>query len=370
MALLGCRGIPARYGGFETFAAEISRWLVARGIEVTVFCEAVSSDVPDEIDGVRLEYVAPGARGAAGTLLYDLKCLWRARRGFDVVYMLGYGASFACFLPRLSGSEVWINMDGLEWRRAKWIWPARLWLKAMESLSGWTANRLVFDNRALAEEVTARRRPWADWTVLEYGAPLVEDPDPAPLAKLGLEPGGYDLVVCRAEPENHLLESIRAHSRVGCTRQLVVVANTDGDTAYCREVRRWTSDHLRLTGPIYDRAVLDSLRAYSHAYLHGHSVGGTNPSLVEAMGSGALVVAHDNPFNREVLADAGLYFRDESDLQATLEELEGLTPDRLRAYGDAARARVRDHYRWDDVADRYAAELRAALGSLVEEAAA
>lgn len=308
--------------------------------------------------------------GPVAALSYDLRSLWRARKDFDVVYMLGYGAGFACWLPRLSGSKVWINMDGLEWKRSKWKGVARFWLRAMESLGVRSADRLIFDNGALAEAILARLKPKAAWNVLAYGAPVVRRADPAVLGQFGLEPGKYDLTVCRAEPENHLLELIQAHRQSGSSRPLVVVANTDAGTKYTREVLRWADERIHLLGPIYDRQVLDPLRVHSQLYLHGHSVGGTNPALLEAMGSGALILAHDNPFNREVLADAGHYFADEPSLRARLVDLEQLDAATRAGYAERARGRILSHYSWDDLADRYLDVLEAALGVAAEDAAA
>ena len=369
IAILGSRGIPARYGGFETFVEELAPRLVRRGSDVTVFCEAHPGPSPTGFRGVRLEYVPARAPGPLRAIEYDLRCLWRARRRFDVVYMLGYGASFGCFLPRLAGREVWINMDGLEWRRSKWGGLARWYLRTMEGLAGRTATRLVFDNAALAGEVVARRR-WQHvaHTVLAYGAPVHRSADPAPLANLGLQPDGYDLVLCRCEPENHILEIIRAHRAANGPRPLVVVANSDLGTPYCGEVLAWQGEAVRFTGAIYDAGVVRALRFHCHTYLHGHSVGGTNPSLIEAMGSGAFVVAHDNPYNRDVLGETGEYFADEAGLLATLERTNAAPRAQRRVRGEAARARIEERYTWEAIADQYA-DLLGAVASRAEVAA-
>lgn len=361
LALVGARGIPARYGGFETFAEELSTRLVARGAEVTVFCEASGGARPDAHAGVQLEYVSSRAPGALRTIGHDVAALRRARGRFDVVYLLGYGAAFAAPLARRDGSEVWINMDGLEWRRSKWGRVARGWLRAMEGLAGRRADRLVFDNAALGEEVVTRRG-WTDVAheVVPYGAPLLDDVDPEPLGRLGLVPGEYLLTICRCEPENHLLELVRAHRRALVRHPLVIVSNTNLPTPHARELRTWSSELVRLPGPIYDPELLAPLRAHCRAYLHGHSVGGTNPSLVEAMGAGAAIVAHDNPFNREVLGDAGLWFRDAVSLESVLAELVACRPHELAAFGAGARRRAAEAYSWERVADRYAELLLAA----------
>jgi len=163
--------------------------------------------------------------------------------------------------------------------------------------------------------------------------------------------------VCRCEPENHVLELVRTHARSGTPRPLVVVANTDRDTPYCEQVLAWRSDRVRFLGPIYEPRVLSALRVHGHTYLHGHGVGGTNPSLLEAMGCGAFVIAFDNAFNREVLGPAGLYFQGEESLRAALEAASGTSSGEREALGRAARERVERHYTWEAVAQDYAALL-------------
>src|SRR6266571_1127158 len=143
ISILGTRGIPAQYGGFETFAEEIAVRLVKQGVDVTVFCEAEKGEQSGEYQGVKLIYVSVPKLGSLTTILFDLICLWRARKEFDVVYMLGYGASPFCFIPRLWGRQVWINMDGVEWARSKWSWPARIWFKMMEAVAMRTPDRII-----------------------------------------------------------------------------------------------------------------------------------------------------------------------------------------------------------------------------------
>jgi len=353
IAILGARGIPARYGGFETFVDELARRLVQRGVEVTVFCEAQDWPRPVEYEGVQLVYVNARAPGPARTIAYDVSCLWRTRRGFDVVYMLGYGASFACFLPRLHGARVWINMDGIEWRRSKWSALARLWLKTMEGLATRTASRVIFDNAALAVDIEGRRRVRCS-SVLEYGAPVLRhSTDTSRLAELGVSAGEYYLVVCRFEPENHVLEIARACSEARLERPLIVVANKDVGTSYAAKTLALESRHVRFVGTVYDQDLLLPLRQHCRAYLHGHSVGGTNPSLLEAMGCGNFIVAHDNPFNRETLGDTGLFFADVTELGARLRECEELDEAQLVGKRQAVLERTEERYTWDGIADRY-----------------
>ena len=357
IALLGSRGIPARYGGFETFAQELATGLVARGFEVTVFADGREGPVASDFRGVRVERVAVPVSGAGGTLLYDLCSLWRARGRFDVVLMLGYGAGGFLWLARGGGTRVWIAMDGREWRRRKWGPLARAWLRGMERLALRQADRLVFDSAAVCAEVCGRTFPEARLAVLEYGARLDHAEDPVALAAAGLAPCRYYLLVARIEPENHVLEAVRAHARAGLERELVVVGDVERAGAYGRACRAAGVRSARFLGALYEPIHLHTLRANAWALLHGHSVGGTNPSLLEGMAAAVPVLAHANPYNREVLAGEGLWFASEDELVERLRALERLAPAERRALGERLRARVCAYYTWERIIDGYAARL-------------
>lgn len=357
IAFLGSRGIPARYGGFETFVEELSVRLVERGIDVTVFCEGDAREAERSFRGVQLEHVRAWAPGPLRTLAFDAQCLARSLRGFDVVYMLGYGSSALCSLPRLAGRDVWINMDGLEWRRSKWSPAARAWLWAMEKLAFHCASHLVFDNAALRERVAGTRRKSA--SVIEYGAPIyTRDDESGVLARFGLQAGRYLLAVARLEPENHLIEIVRAHRESGSERDLALVTNVERGGDYARALADAAGARTRILGSVYDASVLRPLRRHAHAYVHGHSVGGTNPSLLESMGCANVVVAHDNPFNRETLAGNGLFWSDERELAQRLVECESLARSDRERLREAVLARAREQYGWERIAERYAALIR------------
>lgn len=359
IAFLGSRGIPARYGGFETFVEQVSTRLVELGIDVTVFCEGSGEGAPRAFGGVQLEYVRAWAPGPLRTLQFDAQCLARARKRFDVVYMLGYGASLFCALPRLAGRDVWINMDGLEWRRSKWNALARAWLWAMERAAAHTATRLVYDNAALRDEVSARTRRGVPSTVLEYGAPLyVRDDETEALSPFGLVPGGYRIAVARLEPENHLVEIARAQLASESALPLAIVTNLELGGDYARAVQRLAGPRVKLLGSVYDPRVLQPLRRHAHAYVHGHSVGGTNPSLLEALGCASLVLAHANPFNRETLAGEALFWRDEAELTRAIVASERLPAPERERLRQAGFARARDHYSWERIARAYAELVR------------
>jgi glycosyltransferase involved in cell wall biosynthesis len=359
LAILGTRGIPARYGGFETFAEELSVRLAQRGIDVTVYCEADDQERPDTYKGVRLVYLSALRMGPLTTILFDLRCLWHARKGFDVVYMLGYGASIFCFLPRLWGSKVWINMDGVEWARAKWGLLAKTWLKTMEAAAMWTADHLIADADGIQQHLRSRHWHTPSCTVIPYGAPVAaEAPDPRLLQEWGLLPGAYYLIVCRLEPENQVFEIVEGFSRSVASHPLIVVGNYNGGSGYGERLSRMAGRRVRFIGTLYDSSKLQAMRYHALAYFHGHMVGGTNPSLLEALGCGNTVIAHDNVFNREVAGNAAFYFKEAGDIPAIIETIETFSLDDKNKRKTMAQDRVRRHYNWNDITERYYRLLR------------
>lgn len=362
VAILGARGIPASYGGFETFAEQLAIRLASRGHQVTVYAECTDQPVADAVyQGVRVRSRRRPRWGAASVLAYDCACLWDARRGYDLVYMLGYGAAWACWWPRVFGVPVWINVDGLEWARSKWGWGARTYLRCMEWMSTKVATRLIADAEAIAQRFRQKYPSGAPTSFIAYGAELVptEATDPSVLANWSLQAHRYMLVVARPEPENHILEIVQGYLLHGGDWPLVVVGEVSGTTSYQRQLKALASERVRFVGGIYDAAQLQSLRVHAACYLHGHSVGGTNPSLLEALACGNWVIAHDNPYNREVARDAAEYFRTPEQLARSLDELfrHGAARQALRA--QRARAVVSEHYTWEGISDAYEALMRA-----------
>lgn len=353
IAILGTRGVPARYGGFETFAEKLAVGLCQHGFDVTVFCESNEPRKPDLFQGVKLHYVCAPSWGPLQTVLYDVKCLWKARKKFDVVYMLGYGAAPFCVIPRLFGAEVWINPDGMEWARAKWGFLARCYFRLMESTSLYVADRIIADAEAIAAILAKRHGSLRACTVIPYGCNVITTLPPVELlATWNLVRGGYYLVVCRLEPENHVLEILRAFQESNSTKQLLVIGNHQVKSRYVAQLLAINDPRIRMIGTVYDQAKLTSLRYYSFGYMHGHSVGGTNPSLLEAMGCGSLIFAHDNLFNRETLGSCGRYFSNELELTQAIDDAEQGKAE-LTRLREASRSRADENYRWPDIICRY-----------------
>ena len=361
IAILGTKGIPANYGGFETFAEQLATRLVTRGHEVTVYAEAPELPAVDTYyRGVRVRYRLRPRWGVASVLAFDIACLWDARKRYDLVYMLGYGAAWACWLPRLYGSPVWINVDGLEWARSKWGAGARFYLRCMEWVSSRVATRILADSQAIADRFRRLYPSGAQCSFIAYGADevCVTEVDPAVLAVWGLKPGCYFLVVARPERENHVLEIIQGYLRHAGDWPLVIVGNVSGINSYQRELLTLSSRKVIFVGGIYDAEQLKCLRVNAACYLHGHSVGGTNPSLLEALACGNWVIAHDNPFNREVARDAAHYFNCPEELAQCLDRWVSMTEYERHQCHSGARRIVAEHYTWGRIVDAYEALMR------------
>lgn len=362
VAVLGTKGIPANYGGFETFAEQLAVRLVARGHQVTVYAEADGPAPEDTFhEGVRVRFRRRPHWGPASVLAYDCASLWDARHGYDLVYMLGYGAAWACWWPRVFGTPVWINVDGLEWARSKWGRAARAYLRCMEWLATKTATRLIADAEAIAQRVRVVYPRSAPTSFIAYGAEEVrlDDVDVGALSAWGLTPGGYLLVVARPEPENHVLEIIQGYLLHGGPLPLVIVGNVTDATPYQRQLQALASDRVRLVGGVYDAPKLHSLRVHAAAYLHGHSVGGTNPSLLEALACGSLVIAHDNPFNREVAQGVADYFQTPAQLAECLQRRAARSHEDVARLRQGARDIVASRYTWDGITTAYEQLMRA-----------
>lgn len=356
--ILGTRGIPAAHGGFETFAERFARYLADRGWRVGVYCqrevERVRTRVSSRIwDGIELITVEVGLTGPAATLAFDAICAHDAARRGGVCLVLGYNG--AVFLPylRARGGRILTNMDGIEWRRPKWPLPVRAFFYVSEWIAAWSSHRLVADHPAIADHLAGRRSRRAIATI-PYGG----DPPPPEVSSppLGLEAGRYLVSIARIEPDNNILTLVEAFSSRSRGVRLVVLGTMSVRNAYHRAVEAAASPEVLFPGAIYEADQVQALRVHALAYLHGHTVGGTNPSLVEALWAGNAVIAHDNPFNRGTAGDGQFYFTDRASCEVAIDRV--LVDADAVAQARAMARRRAERFRWDDVLAAYEDELR------------
>lgn len=322
--ILGTRGVPAAHGGFETFAERFALHMVEAGWRVTVYCQSddgPTGPVEDEWRGIRRITFAAGS-GALGTMSFDLRAVLHAMRERGVMLALGYNTAVFSALLRLRGHPLLTNMDGIEWKRAKWPWHGRIWLFLNERIGALTSTKLIADHPEIAKHL-ARMRSKKDIVMLPYGADAIEAAPEDPVRAFGVEPGRYFLSIGRCEPENNILTMIQAYASKPREFGFVCLGKLDPEkNAYHRAVLQAGAGRVVFPGAIYDQDRVRALRYHAAAYCHGHSVGGTNPSLVEALGAGNAIVAHRNPYNEWVAGPQQLYFADPAECARAFDRIE------------------------------------------------
>lgn len=353
IALIGTRGVPARYGGFETCVEEVGQRLAASGHAVTVYCRRNDDETgapPTEYLGMQLVHLPVVRKRSLETLAHTaLSVLHRSLGGVDAAVV--FNAANAPLLPVVKARRIPVatHVDGLEWRRGKWGPTGQRYYRAAESLSVRWSDALIADAQGIADYYTAEFG--AATELIAYGAPILLEPGAERVRELGFEPGRYHLVVARFEPENHVLEIIRGYVASAATLPLVVVGSAPYADAYTASLKAAADERVHLLGGLWDADQVNELYANALTYLHGHSVGGTNPSLLRAAGAGTFTIAHDNVFNREVLAQDAEYFADPADVARLVVAAEA-EPERTRERGRDLQVGIR-RYNWDDVARRY-----------------
>lgn len=353
LLILGIRGVPAQHGGFESFAAQLVPWMVRAGWRVTVYCQgsATGKRYEDTWEGCRRVHIPVTRDGAQATIEFDIKSTKEAVRESGIMLTLGYNTGFLSAYARIRGCLNVINMDGIEWRRAKYSMPQKMYLWLNERVAAAAGDILIADHPEIAKH-HAEHASVNKIHMIPYGSEQVEAADEASLAPYGIERDGFLTVIARPEPENSLLEIVRAFSRKIRGVKLVVLGKYSTEHSYQRSVLAAASDEVVFPGAVYDKASVHALRLFSLAYVHGHQVGGTNPSLVEALGAKNAVIAHDNRFNRWVSGKAARYFSDEDECERHLEAVIASEPLR-QEMRDAAYERWSDVFTWPKILTSY-----------------
>jgi glycosyltransferase involved in cell wall biosynthesis len=365
VAIIGSRGIPATYGGFERIVDVFAPMLAKSGWEVFVSCEGkAGQEKMTSYKGVNLFYfpIRPFFR-TVYEVLYDIYSLvWSSLR-CDCIYILGYGAALFFFIPKLFFKPLVVNVDGLEWRRNKFNCVEKIILHVSERIAVMFADGVIADSLEIRNYL--EKKYGREVVYISYGA----DPEVSALCHgerlpendfmLGNEEltrGNYWLAIARMELENNIHRIITSFLASGSDRKLIVVGDFSSKK-YEKRINdivksKDASGKVVLPGGIYDRNLLNTLRQNCFAYIHGHSVGGTNPSLLEAMSAGCLIAAHDNVFNREVGEGALLYFTDAADLASVIADVEK-NPELFSYLKKDASSRAIARYSWKDAVDKY-----------------
>ncbi len=354
LKILGTRGIPATHGGFETFTQHLAQHLVECGWSVSVYCQirGEGTVVEEEWHGIRLIKISEPRTDALGTIRYDWKCIRHAAKEEGVVLTLGYNTAIFNLWFRLKGIKNIINMDGIEWRRAKWGLFAKMWFYLNDWAGCLIGNHLIADHPEIAKHL-ATRRSINSITMIPYGADLVETANVDLIRNFELVPKQFLLCVARIEPENSILEIVRAFSSEVRNQKLVIVgAFNPKSNNYHAKIHEAAGEHVVFLGAIYEKETVGSLRFHCSLYVHGHTVGGTNPTLVEAMGAGCAILAHDNPFNRWVAGDHAIFFHDEKKCQRLLNHLLE-DHDSLTQMGKGETERFLEFFRWTMILEQY-----------------
>lgn len=351
VAILGTRGIPANYGGFETFAERIALFFVNQGIPVTVYCRRHHATADHEWNGVRLVTLPTIPSKYFDTVVHTFLSTMHLLTRSRTRHVILCNAANAPALPllRIAGRRVLMNVDGLEWRRGKWGIAGRSWYRLGEWLSVRWASVLVTD----AEEVRTyyRVRHDADSVMIPYGADQLTRGLDLP-AEFGVKPDGYILYVSRWERENNPLMVARAHALAGTDTGLVMLGHATYDEALEVAVRAAAAPDARLPGSVFGAAYV-ALQSNARCYVHATEVGGTHPALIEAMGAGNLCLVLDTPENREVAGPTAWYFAGEAELVGLIERVDRLADNQLRELREATQSRAAALYSWETVGTAY-----------------
>lgn len=353
IAITGTRGIPNNYGGFEQFAENLSAGLAEKGHEVRVYNPAYHPFHGDFLGKVRIvrKWSPEKLAGPGANYIYDYLCLRDAvQRRVDIILECGYASAAPSYsLIKKGNTRIVTHMDGMEWQREKWGSRVKQWMRKAEHKAVRMSDAIVCDHPVI--EGYYRDSYNVDPVYIGYGAKIPQNPDKRILEDYRLEQYGYYIMVARLEPENHPGRIIEGFLASGTGMPLLVVGDLSGRYGRKLHQRYHGNNLVRFAGSIFDREILDSLRYFSKGSFHGHSAGGTNPSLLEAMACRSDIIAHDNVYNRYILGENGRYFRSSEDIARLLPDPG--TADEIEQSRKANREKVLKDHHWDAVTEKY-----------------
>lgn len=354
IAIIGTRGIPNRYGGFEQVAEYLSEGLSGKGHKVTVYNSHHHPYKQKEWKGVQIIHCFDAEQfiGTAGQFIYDLNCIRDAgKRDFDIILFLGYTSSsvWGKFFPKKA--IIISNMDGLEWKRSKYTGAVRKFLLYAEKLAVKCSDHLIADSTSIQEYLKQKYDVASCY--IPYGAEITERADESILAHLGLVKDHYYMLMARMEPENNIDMILEGFCKATSEKQFLVVGNVNNSFGKKMVSKYGDDQRLVFSGAIFDKAKTSALRKFARLYFHGHSVGGTNPSLLEAMADGVLIAAHGNGFNRAVLQSEAFYFNGATEVQRLIEEID--SSEKTTALPGKNLKKIREQFNWPAIVNSYEA---------------
>lgn len=364
IAMMGTRGIPANYGGFETCVEAISTRLVGRGHTVTVYNRPhhVRWTAPT-YQGVRLVYLPTVANKYLDTLVHTtLAAIHASCAGADIVLIFVAANSPLTLIPRLAGRQTVLHVDGLDWKRAKWPLLAKRYIRGAEWLGTRLPHAVITDSRVVQQYYRDTFGAHAEY--IAYGADVDPAPPGATLARFGLAPGGYLLFVGRLVPENRVHTLIEAYAGLRTDKKCVIVGSAPYAETYIARLNRLAGPNVIFTGYQFGAAYRE-LSSHTYLFVEPSAVGGTHPALVEAMGFGNCVVAHATAENCETIGDAGFAYDGRQPVESLRALLQTLIdePGQVAAARARSRARARSHFSWEQVTDAYEGLFRRMLGA-------
>jgi glycosyltransferase involved in cell wall biosynthesis len=354
IAIFGSRGIPHTYGGAEAFLEELAPRLAERGHEVLVYCRrSLFKERPSTYKGVRLIFLPSIETKVLGTPTHTLLCtLDMLFRRVDVALVVNIVNAIHCVIPRMFGKKIAINVDGMDWKRDKWGAVAKKYFY-------WNAQcvRRICGKGVVTDAYEMRRIYLEEFETpsacIAYGANIESSTNPEVLRKYGLEPFQYYLIASRMVPENNADVIVQAFEKLRTDRLLAIAGGVNYKSAFVERLKQTKDPRVCFLGHVGNAEHVKELHCNAYAYLHGHSMGGTNPSLLKALGYGNCVVALRTAFNQEVMAEHGIFFeRDPQDLAQKLQELEN-HPEVAAGYRRIAPKRIQDAYTWEKITDQY-----------------
>ena len=351
IGILGTRGIPNNYGGFEQFAEMFSIFAIENGHEVYVYNSHNHTWKENTYKGVHIihKYDPEYKIGTAGQFIYDLNCIFDSRsRNFDIILQLGYSSSAIWNWLPPSYSQLVTNMDGLEWKRSKFSPMIQKFLKISEQIVAKGKGKFIADSIGIQQYIKSEYNIESNY--IAYGAEMFNTPNEKVLSIYCLKPYQYDLIIARMEPENNIEMIIEGYLNSNSSRKLIIIGKINTPFASYLMTKYKETDRLEFIGGVYNQEHLNNIRFFSNLYFHGHSVGGTNPSLLEAMSTNCLIVAHDNIFNKSILEEDAYYFSEKEDITEILSlQLKKIESNFLENNS----WKVKSKYSWEIISKQY-----------------